>query len=245
MGKQGFHNLGRFLGVDAIEDQQPAGMGAEPAEHRLPLDRFLAGGLLRQIEHRRQAGQAAVECLRATGRAKQHRAMEGGAAPGMLDCQPRLAHATQADQRHRPARCRGTAGNGAELPLEQVQIVVTALEQISQGRIGQGGGRADLAGGGAQLQKQRALDLPGKLIDAVKVHLRIGLNGAQPHQVLLLQNQMVRISREPFLARGSRAGNADQQLAAMQQRQPGLPLRVGERRAFRAEEPAQSWKAAA
>jgi hypothetical protein len=39
---------------------------------------------------------------------------------------------------------------------------------------------------------------------------------------------------ETFLPRGTGAGNADQQLAVVQQRQPGLPLRVGKRWPFRA-----------
>ena len=210
LGKQGFHRLGCCFVVDAIEDQQPARMGTQPAEHRLPLDRFFCGYLLRQIEHRSQAGQAAVQGLRGTGWDKHHGAVQGGVAPGMLDRQPGFAHTAQADQRHRLARGSGAAGDGAELLLERLEVVVAALEQLAQGRIGQGGWWADLAGGGAQLQKQRALDLPGELVDAVEVHLRIGLKGAQPRQVPLLQNLLFRISCETFLPRGTGAGNADQ-----------------------------------
>ena len=50
---------------------------------------------------------------------------------------------------------------------------------------------------------------------------------------------MLRIAGEAFLARGLGGGDTDQQLAAVQQRQPGLPLRVGERWPISGQEPAQ------
>ena len=171
--------------------------------------------------------------------AKEHGAVAGGVAPGMLDRQPRLAHTAHADQRHRRARGGGVLGDGAELLLELLQVLVAALEEVAQGRIGQGGGPADLAGGGTQLQEQRTLDLPGEVVDAAKAHLRIRLEAAQPSQVLLLENLVLRIAGEAFLARGLGGGDTDQQLAAVQQRQPGLPLRVGERWPISGQEPAQ------
>ena len=239
LGKQRFHRLGRWLAVDAIKDQQPARMGAEPADHGLTLDRLLSGVLLRQVEHSGQTCQGAVQRLRGTGRGKEHGAVAGGVAPGMLDRQPRLAHTAHADQRHRRARGGGVLGDGAELLLKRLQVPVAALEQLAQGRIGQCGGLVDLPGGGTQLQEQRTLDLPGEVVDAAKAHLRIRLEAAQPGQVLLLEDLLLRIAGEAFLARGLFGGNTDQQLAAVQQRQPGLPLRVGERWPISGQEPAQ------
>ena len=55
--------------------------------------------------------------------------MAGGVAPGMLDRQPRLTHTAHADQRHRRGRGGGVLGDGAELLLELLQVVVAALEE--------------------------------------------------------------------------------------------------------------------
>ena len=85
---------GRLVGIDVVDDQQPAGMGVEPAEHlgQLLVDRGPLGG---HPQHADQVGQVGAELGERWGRDEQQGGVVVGMPPGILERGPGLAHASQ------------------------------------------------------------------------------------------------------------------------------------------------------
>ena len=223
LGQQGFH-LGRGLeGVDVVEDQQPAGVGLQPVERRLPLGGFFREVLLGQIERRlvAQAGEVAVQRLHTAGAHQQHRVAAADLSPGVLDRQAGFAHTARADQRQ-----------GAGGVLQQLPQVAAALEQRSNAREGQRLRPAGEAGCHQQIEHKGAQHLCRQMLLAAELDAGVAGHAAQPSQVSELQGLLFWVALVPLVPWRPVAGGGDEQPLAVPESQPGLPLGVGERGAI-------------
>ena len=101
LGEQPLGGRGSLLGVDVVQDQEPAGVLVQPAQGRSHAHLFFGGLLLGQIEHQwaDQGGEVAAQVLGAVGHDEEQGAIVRFVLPGVLDGEAGLAHTSEPVQR--------------------------------------------------------------------------------------------------------------------------------------------------
>ncbi|MGA2493178.1 MAG: hypothetical protein ABSF67_09535 [Roseiarcus sp.] len=220
------------LVVDVVDDHQPAGMGCEPAERGGDLRRVLARVLFRQIENVRpgERGEARVERGRRVGAHEQQRRMLALMPQRVFDRQPRLADPAQPmqrppDDRRRPARV------GRQGLVQRIKVLLAALEEGAErgeGEIFRATRRSFGACFRQEIKNDAVGDLIGEIVWAGEGAAGIALERLQPRQMLGLRGARSVRRRIGWSPHGRVGGLGDQQRFAMIEREPRLPLCVGD-----------------
>ena len=218
--------------VDVVDDHQPAGMGGEPAERGGDLRRVLARVLLRQIENVRpgERGEARIERRRRIGAQKQQRRMLALVLQRVFDRQPRLADPAQPmqrppDDRGSPARIR------VQGFVQRIKRFLAALEERAErgeGEVFRAARRSFGARFRQEIENCVEGDVFGEIVRAGERAAGITPHRLEPRQMRGLRGARSVRRRIVRSALGFVGGLGDQQQLAMIEREPSLPLRVGD-----------------
>ncbi|EXI75307.1 MAG: hypothetical protein AW07_01208 [Candidatus Accumulibacter sp. SK-11] len=248
-GESRQQRLGRHrgvFGIDVVDEQQPAGVAAKPTQHGVVLAAFIGLVPLGEIEDAgaAQRGEAALQRLGRLGADEEQCAVGVGVPQRVLERQARLADATDAVDDARD----GSGGRGRETTETIGELgdrCVAALEERAQAAERQIGRPSPDAGTREDLVQRRTKDLDGEAVGVGKADFGIALDFRQPRQVRLLPGALRFVAAVACVTRRSILRHGDQQRLAMIERQPRLPLRVGERLRAVFQEGRERWQAAA
>gem|GEM_PF-6368438 len=191
-----------------------------------------------------QRGEVALQRRRRLGADEEQRAVGVGVPPRILERQARLADAADAVD----DACDGSGGRGrdtTETIGELGDRCVAALEERAQAPERQIARPHPDAGAREDFMQRRTEDLDGKTVGVGEADFGMALDFRQPRQVGLLRGALRFVAAVARVTRRSVLRHGDQQRLPVVERQPRLPLRVGERRRAVFQEGRERWQAAA
>lgn len=129
-GEKGLHGDGGFLGIDVVEDEEPAGMSLQPIEDRGYLHLGLAGILFGEIQNHgtTERGQVRLQAGGGIGLDEEQRGVLVGIAVGVFEGSAGFADSAQAVDGGRS----GSGGDGGDALVAEVLGCAQGVVQLGE-----------------------------------------------------------------------------------------------------------------